>query len=181
MSRAALPNLQTSRLHLRERTEIDLPGLIDLEKDPQVVRFLSDGISRTPEQERAHVIERIHRNHGDGYGYWSIFLATAPERFLGWVCLRPLAGYSGIEIGYCFTPAARGCGYVTEAGQRCLDYAFDVLRLVEVVAVIHPDNQLSQRVIARLGFERDGERDAYGCRLWFYRLRRPPTQGVTSD
>ena len=175
MAGSALPDLFTARMHLRQRTEADLSALVDMEDDPQVVRFLSDGRARSDEQKRQELRDRIHRDHGEGFGYWCAFVATEPGGFLGWVCLRPLLGYPEIEIGYCFAPAARGHGYATEAAQACLDYAFDTLELDEVVAVIDPANQPSQRVIAKLGFMQHGERVAYERQLEFYRLKRPPT------
>jgi RimJ/RimL family protein N-acetyltransferase len=174
MAGSALPQLRTERLRLRERTEVDLPALIDMEDEPQVVRFMSDGKPRNEEQKREELRRKIHRKFGEEFGYWSVFAATDPYRFLGWVCLRPLLGYPEIELGYCFAPEARGHGYATEAGQACLGYAFNTLGLDEVVAVIHPENRRSQSVIARLGFTQHGERLAYERQLGFYRLKRAP-------
>jgi len=145
-----------------------------MEDEPQVVRFMSDGKPRNEEQKREELRRKIHRKFGEEFGYWSVFAATDPYRFLGWVCLRPLLGYPEIELGYCFAPEARGHGYATEAGQACLGYAFNTLGLDEVVAVIHPENRRSQSVIARLGFTQHGERLAYERQLGFYRLKRAP-------
>ena len=169
----ALPPLTSPRLHLRERSAAHLDALVEMVADPSVVRFLSDGKPRTAAQQRTQLIEHLERVYPPGMGYWSVFATAEPDRFLGWVCLRPFPEYDEIEIGYCLAPGSRGLGYATEAGRACLDYGFSVLELDEIVAVVDPANDRSQSVIARLGFIRDGVRTAYGRQLYFYRLARP--------
>ena len=144
-----------------------------MDTDPAIVRFLSDGEPRSDARRRNDIAERLARDYGPGLGYWSVFASQEPDRFFGWICLRPLLGYPDIEIGYCLAPAARGQGYATEAGHICLDYGFGVLGLSEIVAVVDPANERSQNVITRLGFSQDGERLAYDRQLLFYRLQRP--------
>ena len=134
---------------------------------------MSDGEPCSDEQRRELIMERLNRDEGAGFGYWSAFALDQPDQFIGWVCLHTLPGYTDIEIGYCFAPAARGFGYATEAGRACLDYGFGTLGLNEIVAVIDPANDRSQRVIARLGFTQDGERIAYERQSLLYRLKRP--------
>jgi RimJ/RimL family protein N-acetyltransferase len=71
------------------------------------------------------------------------------------------------------TPSAWGQGYATEAGSTIRDEAFDRLELESIVAVHHPENAASRRVIEKLGmsFERDVvARDGWPFRL--YRLTR---------
>ena len=78
-----------------------------------------------------------------------------------------------VEIGWMLTPAAWGQGYATEAGSAVRDEAFERLKLESLVAVHHPGNTASRRVMEKLGmaFERDVvARDGWPFRL--YRLTR---------
>jgi len=60
--------------------------------------------------------------------------------------------YLGYEIG---APFARQ-GYMTEALELALHYAFVRLRLHRLEANIQPENQPSLALVARLGFSREG-------------------------
>ena len=57
-----------------------------------------------------------------------------------------------LEFGYRFTPAARGKGYATEAGQALLAVAGRSFT-GEILATIDPTNDASKRVARKLGFE----------------------------
>jgi RimJ/RimL family protein N-acetyltransferase len=60
------------------------------------------------------------------------------------------------DIGYAFLPAHRGRGYAVECGAAVLEYGRRVHGLTRVLAMTHPDNAGSIRVLERLGlsFER---------------------------
>jgi RimJ/RimL family protein N-acetyltransferase len=62
-----------------------------------------------------------------------------------------------VEIGWMLTRPACGHGYATEAGRAVRDEAFGQLDVESIVAVHHPANMVSARVIEKLGmvFERD--------------------------
>ena len=72
-----------------------------------------------------------------------------------------LIGFSGIkfiteiqqsELGYRLLPEFWGQGLATEAGLAVLGWA-QQLGLHELVALIHPQNQGSKAVVAKLGFQ----------------------------
>jgi RimJ/RimL family protein N-acetyltransferase len=171
MKRHALPNLSTPRLDLRQWREADVPALIEMESDREVMRFVGGTRPCEPARLRRAFLERIGKDFGPGLGYWSVLPKGEPAHFMGWVCLVPLPGYRDIEIGYRFKRAFWGQGYASEACQACLDYAFGELGLEEVVAVAHPENTRSHRILAKLGFSASGVRHAYGEMLPFYRRR----------
>ncbi len=177
MDRTALPNLSTPRLDLRQRSEADVPAAIEMACDPEVMRFAATDPPRDPEAHRRQFLDLIHEDFGAGLGYWSVFPKGVPDHPMGWVCLLTLPGYRDIEIGYRFKRAFWGKGYATEACRACLDYAFDGLGLREVVAVTHPENARSHRVLAKLGFTAAGERHVYGGMASFF--RRPADRGGT--
>ena len=167
-----LPTFTTERLRLRPRAEQDLPDLMAMDAEPAVMRFIADGRPPEPAVHRQELIERIHQDFGTGLGIWSVFPREAPQRFLGWVCLIPLPGYDDVELGYRFRSAAWGHGYAFEASRALIPYGFDELALPQLVAVIHPENARSLRLIARLGFADAGWRDAYGKRLRIFTRMR---------
>jgi RimJ/RimL family protein N-acetyltransferase len=75
-----------------------------------------------------------------------------------------------VEIGWMITPSAWGQGYATEAGSAVRDEAFDRLELESIVAVHHPENAASGRIMEKLGMAFEG--DVVARNGWPYRLYR---------
>ena len=90
----------------------------------------------------------VSRESGVGLGF-------VDTKFFGQSCedVSP----DEVEIGWMLSPSARGKGYATEAGAAIRNEAFERLGLESIVAVHHPANAASRRVVERLGtaFERD--------------------------
>ena len=63
-------------------------------------------------------------------------------------------GAPKLEVGYHVVAAKQGSGYATEAAMACRDYARDVVGCPELVAIIHPMNEASERVARKLGMHR---------------------------
>ncbi len=61
------------------------------------------------------------------------------------------------EVAYLFGPAYWGLGYAHEGMTWMLDHLSDALGVAECWAAVHPDNERSIRLVARLAFERRDE------------------------
>ena len=62
----------------------------------------------------------------------------------------------GIEISYELIPEERGKGYGTEAVQLMVDYLFLSKDIVRIQATIDVRNKVSQRLLEKTGFQREG-------------------------
>src|SRR5262245_50770886 len=60
------------------------------------------------------------------------------------------------SIGYWIRPSAEGHGYVTEAVELVVKYAFDVLKAQRIEIICDPDNVRSVAIPKRLGFQLEG-------------------------
>ena len=58
---------------------------------------------------------------------------------------------------YMLDDNAWGKGYATEGAIAARDYGFEHLELQQLVGLIHPDNLASQRVLAKIGMQRQTE------------------------
>jgi len=123
--------------------------------------------------EVAHWVERrIDLERERGFTMWTVALRDSGE-VIGDCGLCPLALKGPeIEVGYHFAPAHWGKGYATEAARACVDYAFETLHLDRLVAVTHPDNTPSARVLEKCGFTRCGATDVYAPGDPLYELTR---------
>ncbi len=97
-----------------------------------------------------------------GFGPWALESREpgSEGRFLGFAGLAfppPFlaAAGSGPELGWRLAPWAWGRGLATEAAGAARDDAFARLELPELFSIIHPGNERSQRVAAKLGMHRD--------------------------
>jgi [ribosomal protein S5]-alanine N-acetyltransferase len=88
------------------------------------------------------------------------------------VRLFPLENSGLIEIGYRYRAAAWGRGIASEAAAAVLEHGFRSLELDPIVAVTHPANRASQRVLEKIGLRAVGEAWHYGQWLRLFRLTR---------
>ena len=61
-----------------------------------------------------------------------------------------------LEIGYAVVPGERRKGYCTEAAQLMVDYLFLSKDIARIQATTHVRNEVSQKVLQKVGFRREG-------------------------
>lgn len=168
-STAARPALLcTERLGLRPRTLADLDANLAMDLDPRVHRYIS-AKAPDPEAWRARLAAQVVAGWPPTGGIWVVERRDEPG-FLGWCGLFPLGHCGLIEIGYRYVAAAWGQGIASEAAAAVLDHGFRQPGLDPIVAVTHPDNRASQRVLQKIGLRPAGEAYYYGQWLRFFRL-----------
>src|SRR4029079_4593563 len=82
--------LETKRLILRRFTVADLDDLVELNSDPEVMRFLTGGKPSPREFIEQRTLPRILRQYEPftGFGTWAAIERSSGE-FLGWFHFRP--------------------------------------------------------------------------------------------
>jgi RimJ/RimL family protein N-acetyltransferase len=164
--------LLTERLALREFTRDDVDDLVALDADPRVMRFIGDGSLGSREACEAG-IERVLARYAEdtGLGLWH---ATQQNdgRFVGWVSLKPCGDSDDIEVGYRLLHDAWGHGFATELARAMLRRGFDEVGLDRIIGVTHPENFVSQRVLAKAGMRDEGWGRYYGRDLRLFAISR---------
>ncbi|WP_029041261.1 GNAT family N-acetyltransferase [Cucumibacter marinus] len=172
-SPADLPVLESVRLTLRPRTLDDLEDCLEMDRDPEVVKFIPGPWHEDdPRDHRAFIIERMTTDYPKGMGYWTI-REREGDVFVGWVILLPTNARGIGEIGWRLRRAAWGRGIATEAARLVLLHAFGTLGLDAVVADIDPYNTASARVAEKSGMTLLGEESVDGDIVFAYRLDNP--------
>lgn len=167
-----LPPLDTPRLLIRERTLADLESCLEMDRDPDVTRYVA-GPWHDPVAHRQFVEFRIKRPYPPGLGYWTIRERSDPERFIGWVLLIPDHGAGAdVEIGWRLVRSAWGRGIASEAAKALVVHAFETVRLPRVIADINAENRASLRVAQKLGMKRIGANASEAIPYERYRLIR---------
>ncbi|WP_444936840.1 GNAT family N-acetyltransferase [Microbulbifer sp. JMSA004] len=146
----------TERLQLRQWREDDKSVFAEMNADPRVMEFFPSLLTR--QQSDAGVDRSITHIEKYGWGFWALELRDTNE-FLGFVGMKnvteDLPFTPAVEIGWRLAFPHWGKGYASEAAQASLDVAFNTLNLSEVVSFTALQNLRSQRVMERLGMQRD--------------------------
>ncbi|GAB3227002.1 GNAT family N-acetyltransferase [Hymenobacter seoulensis] len=149
-------NLETPRLLLREMRLSDAPGVLALDSDPTVLRYVPNkAISTLAEAEAIirYIRQQYERN---GIGRWAVVHQDTQE-FIGWCGIKlvndsEVNGRSNYyDIGYRLLPRHWGQGYASEAAAASMRYAQSVLKLPEINATVMQDNLASRRILEKLG------------------------------
>jgi [ribosomal protein S5]-alanine N-acetyltransferase len=146
--------IETNRLTLRPFGIEDVQVAFRWFGDPIVMRFMPNG----PDKDIRQSAERIARyqQHQSVYGYskW-IMIDRISQQPIGDAGLLYLPEYKWIDFGYRLAQSFWGKGLATEAASAWLDKAFGELQLDRLVAISHPKNSASIKVLQKLGFIED--------------------------
>jgi RimJ/RimL family protein N-acetyltransferase len=151
--------IDTPRLRLRSWRHADRDVFAALHADAEVMRDLGGPISRAASDEK---LDRYLASFARyGFSRWTIEGLNGD--FLGYAGVMSRSGDHPLgphcEVGWRLVRHAWGQGYATEAAGAALDDVFRRAGLTEVVSYTAPDNVRSQRVMEKLGLQRDASRD----------------------
>lgn len=161
--------LETERLILRKFDERDVDAVFAMRKDAEVMRFIREAQNR---QESVNWLKLISSHWEDEKIGFCAVIEKASEKIVGWCGLWRLKETREMEIGYAIAKEFWGKGFATEAAQKFLDYGFNELEVEKIVAVAHPQNIRSRRVMEKLGFRYDYTGEFYGRQLVHYSITR---------
>lgn len=146
--------LETERLTLRRFTAADVDALVELNSDPEVMRFINGGTPTPRDAVQSEILPRFlgYYERFAGYGYWAV-MERGSGGFAGWFHLRPGDGDSvhEPELGYRLRRSAWGKGYATEGARALIRRAFTDLGARRIYAQTMAVNAASRRVMEKCG------------------------------
>ncbi len=141
---------ETDRLILRLQTYEDAANLVEMNSDPEVVRYTGDGYLANMAEARALLEERVF-SQWQKYKMGRFAVTLKDSTFLGWCGLKYFPETDEVDLGYRFMKKYWGKGYATESSRACLNYGFHDLKLNRIIAKAMPDNKDSLKVMQKLG------------------------------
>ena len=162
--------LETDRLVLRRLQPEDIDSLFALYRDPDIRRYFPEG-TLSYEETRRELDWFIGGGDPDhpALGLWAT-IHKESQAFIGRSGLIPwtIDGTLEIEIAYLLAKSHWRLGLGREIAQALVRYAFDVLDLPRLIALIDPGNEASRRtaMAAGLRYERDLTLDGTYCCLY---------------
>lgn len=150
--------LEGVRIRLREVGPDDAAAALAWATDPQFFRYMAyTPVADQREEEEflrgaeAQARARPRRQYHLGI-VWSASDELIGMARLGVASAEQREG----DMGYGIRLDRAGQGIATEAAALLLRFGFDTLGLHRIVAYHHPDNAASQRVLEKLGMQREG-------------------------
>ncbi len=148
--------LETDRVRLRELTAKDRSALIELDSDPEVMKFLTGGRPSTLRQVQkmiGRVAAELKRSEHK-FGVWAAVEKKTGD-FMGWFHLFPLhddpKDINRLYLGYRLKKIFWGQGYATEVSRRLIEKSFLEFGAREVCAQAMKANLKSQNVMIKAG------------------------------
>jgi len=158
---------ETPRLLLRQFTEDDAPLILDLNSDPEIVKYVHELPLKTEEQARKIITDIILPQYKNNLGRWAMHIKENME-FVGWCGLKYRPELDEIDLGYRLMQKAWGKGYATEAAQFTLDHGFKILNLKLITGRAHIENIASIKVLEKIGMDFIGEGIVDNCPVRTY-------------
>jgi RimJ/RimL family protein N-acetyltransferase len=138
--------LKTQHLTLAPCRPEDAADFIDLERDPEVMRFLNGGPvdHEAIDPDAAFLMPRGTEPH-----VWTARHAVGGG-FVGWFCLWP-ENATLAELGYRLRCHEWGHGFASEGARALVGWGFRSAGYDTIVATTMAVNQASRRVMEKLG------------------------------
>ena len=166
-----IPTIKTKRLILRPFNEADVDPLHRILNEKDILRYYPN--PDPPERERVQRLISRQLTHWEEHnlGWWAL-QPYAHSELIGWCGLQFLPETGETEVGYLLSHAFWGQGLTTEAAHVSLKYGFDELKLEQIIALVHPENKASIRVIEKLGLPFVDLNRYFDMDVYRYRIER---------
>lgn len=148
--------LETERLTLRKITTDDAPFLLQLLNEPSFITNIGDRNVRNNEDACRYALNGPVASYAQhGFGLYLVELKESSTA-IGICGLVKRESLPDADIGFAFLPAFWRQGYALESALAVRDYAFNVLGLPRILAIVNPQNASSIRLLEKigLGYER---------------------------
>jgi RimJ/RimL family protein N-acetyltransferase len=176
--------IDTARLVLRRWAGHDVAPLAAINADPEAMRWIGDGSTRTEEQTRASIEAWERQWDTRGFGLFAVQVRETGE----------LAGLTGlavpsflpeimpaVEIAWRLGRAFWGQGIATEAARAALRFGLADRGLERIVSIVQTGNDASERIMVKLGMhlERETVDPATGRPVRVYEISALPETCTT--
>jgi RimJ/RimL family protein N-acetyltransferase len=163
--------LESDRLFYRRITPADLQWLIEMRTPEPVARYLGGSIMQNPEAlaDRINFYIDCHQKYGFGMAVMGL---KSTGELIGTSGLQPLEDTGEIEVGYNLSQAFWRQGYGYECAMAWLRFGFENCGLERIVAIAHPENVGSWRIMEKCGMSFEKTEEHYGIECVCYGMSR---------
>ena len=146
--------LHTERITLVPLADEHFEWEVELDSDPEVMRYLAGRASTREDVQAAHARRMAAGQKVDGLGFW---VGLVDDEFVGWWTLQPAHGPDqpddpGVaDLGYRLLRRHWRKGLASEGARELVRYGFDDVGLDRIIAQTIAVNAGSRAVMERVG------------------------------
>lgn len=144
---------RSSKVYLRHPDEGDFEELLEIYR---ASRNHFRGVM--PTEYNREIFERMLTDAGRETNEYLVICRSSDDAIIGTINLSQIfrKAFQNAYLGYALGAEFTGNGYMTEAVQLILKFAFEDLKLHRVEANVQPSNKPSIAVLQRCGFSKEG-------------------------
>ena len=142
-------HIKTARLLLRKPILSDAAAYLQLYNEPCFIRNIRDKNLRTIEDVE-NDLKTTFENHFQEHGYGLLSMVLPDGTCIGQCGLVKRPELEIPEIGFAILSDYQNQGYVSEAAEAVLDYAFTDLGINKLGGLVKPDNMASISILTKL-------------------------------
>ncbi len=145
--------LVTKRLVMKPYLLSDVDLLHPILSDKTTMKFWPQPFSKA---QTLHWLQRnITHYYPKGFGRYGVYLKENEQQLIGdcGIMLAEVNGQEAYDIGYIFHHPYWGNGYAMEAALAWKNYAFEELKLQQIVANMPTNHLASAKVAERIGLQ----------------------------
>jgi ribosomal-protein-alanine N-acetyltransferase len=166
------PSLKTTNLTFRPLQEKDAKALYRIYQTEGVLQYFPMPVP--PAFEKVQRFIHNQQAHWGEFGYGNRgILPEGEAEIIGWAGLQYLPELNETEVGFLLDKPFWGKGYATEAAMASMQFGFNRIKMDHIIALVHPDNLASRRVIEKCGLTYQDTLLLWGIQLMRHRMERP--------
>jgi len=148
-----VPLPEPGRLRLRRIDERDVGALVQLDSDPEVIRYVSAEPPPDATTVRCQILPHMVETFAHSpFGYFAALDPAADDAFVGWFHLRPdVDGADVLDLGFRLSREVWGRGLATEGGRSLVEWGFAHAGVRRITGHCLEDNVASARVLQKCG------------------------------
>ncbi|CAH8318743.1 unnamed protein product [Eruca vesicaria subsp. sativa] len=158
---ASYITMGSPKIFLRPFNLSDAGDVLKWAGDDDVTRYLRWDSIKTVEEAQQHILQKAIP-----YTWRRSVSLVDNGRSIGYVSIKPDSGDGSCRanLGYAVSKEFWGRGIATVAVRMAVDQALEAFPVVvRIQAVVEVENIASQKVLEKVGFEKEGLLKKYGC------------------
>ncbi|RUR11644.1 GNAT family N-acetyltransferase [Legionella sp. km772] len=165
------PFLTTKRLIIAAPSLHDFKNLYILQSNAEVMNFIGNGV-RNENEVRIGLEKAINHFQKHHFSLGSLYCRKSDEFIgrAGLIYFNYDAHQLEVEVAYALLPHYWGMGFATEITASLIQFAFQNLKLPKLIALVHPENISSQKVLIKCGMHNVGRIEHWNKKIIKFEL-----------
>lgn len=149
------PELETERLRLKQLTLEYAPYVYQMRSNPQVMKYMDTHWHASVEDSQRFIQENLDSYQRKQGLYWVFTHKDSGQPIGDFAFWKIDKRHHRADIGYILHPNYWGKGYMKEAMQAIVGFAFQKLGIHSLEANVNTENEASKRALLKMGFRKE--------------------------